>query len=485
MAQQDYNFSNPTITSDQPMGWQLANQNTAQAINNIGGYLKDQQDKVQSLQMQQAGDLSKAHVMASLYYPQAVPQVESMMAQNPYARRAFPQSLGQSGQSQGQSGQPMGGNPNMMGSMIGAPGTTSYGTGMLPQPSGGTGGAPSQTGGGVSMNPVSTGMTVTSGGLEPPKFSQSIVNPVGETVKAQATAQGEANVAPGKTYSTEQATNIATAGKTAAADKSTLYTLGDALKKSYQNYNTINDAGWAGDDYKKYLLDNQDKFPSGIPGQGGSQFNYPSFLMPPDNVKQAYGNLTANRNESIIRQQPILSQTLQGTSSSRIQNSLVDMSKTEFGDVNDRKLAYQGATYGTADNAYRMWRASNMYGNELKSQGLKLPVDQNGKVDNDAVTKQLSQGMDLNKFPLSPQEQKDHDNFIKYIMPDYNPSVGGQMGGSVNPVMNQGAPKAQPTQGNKQKPQQNNVAQQFTRQEILDELNRRKNLRDVTSNISQ
>ena len=39
MAQQYSNFSNPTITSDQPMGWQLANQNTAQAINNIGGYL--------------------------------------------------------------------------------------------------------------------------------------------------------------------------------------------------------------------------------------------------------------------------------------------------------------------------------------------------------------------------------------------------------------------------------------------------------------
>ena len=443
MAAQYSNFSNPTIIPDQPMGWQAANQNTQQAIQNIGGYLKDQQEKVQSLQMQQAGDLSKARTMAMLYYPQSVPAIDSMASQNPYSRRAFPnQQQGSMGQA-GQSGKPMGGNPNMMGSMIGAPGTTPYGTGMLPTPQTGSpdtsGGS---TGGGVSMNPVSTGMTVTSGGLEPPKFSQSIVNPVGTTIDSQAKAQGEANVAPSKAYSTKMAETQALGSENLARDNTQMTSVFATLKNLHDIHSQLASQNLAGTHLGEI---GQDAMPyvgdvAALTGQKPADLQ--NKLMSPDN-QNLIGQFQSGRNEGITRAIQPLQNQVDKTGSSRISESLLDMTKGEYGELTDPQAAFDGKSIGTAKTLYRITLASQNYADQLKAQGLKLNSNDPNFNPNTIAQHIYQQAQGIQ---FTPAQAKDFNGYANQIIGskgiDYSGVLPKQ--GSQNPIMGQ-----QTKQGNK------------------------------------
>ena len=209
-------------------------------------------------------------------------------------------------------------------------------------------------------------------------------------------------------------------------------------------------------------------------------------VMSPDN-QNLIGQFQSGRNEGITRAiQPIQNQ-VDKTGSSRISESLMDMTKGEYGDLTDPQAEFDGKTLGTAKTLYRITLASQNYADQLKAQGIKLNSN-DPNFNPDTIAQHIYQQAQGIQF--TPAQAKDFNGYANQIMGSKNVDYSGVLpkppqGGSLNPVMNQGAPKTQPTQGNKQKPQQNNVAQQFTRQEILDELNRRKNLRDVTSNISQ
>lgn len=389
----------------------------ADALNSATKYLADQAGQVQQLQIQQAQDLSKARTMAQLYYPQAIPQVESMMAQNPYARRAFPQaSLSQAGQPQQQ---PMGGNPNMFGSMIGAPGTNIYGNGIFPTP----GGSPTPSvGGSMSpMNPVnapvSTGGSVTSGGMEPPKISQSFTNPAAEAqvqsaktgAETMTTAQTEANI--GATKDAQQLGMI----------KNAIKPLAESYDKVYNSkVGGILPAG--GDIYGSTIVKNADMLPRAIQ----------SSVVNPD-TQQAAGQFLANKNELVTKLQPLLSQQFGKDGSSRIMESLLNMSQNEIGDLNTPRDQFHGQLTGTISSLYRIAKAAQAYKTDLDTSGQPAP-------DPQVAASEIFRRMNLQA--QSPQEQKELQGMIDETLG--NKKMGGATGsfsGSMNPV-SQAKPQA-------------------------------------------
>lgn len=483
MATQYSNFSNPTITSDQPMGWQAANQQTGDAISKISNYAISQQQKIQDLQYQQASDLSKFKTLDQIYYGgQHSPQLDSMLSQNPYGKHLVGQPLSQSGQSQPMAGS----NPNVGGAMIDTPGTNMFGSGVLPTPNGsGSTGETSggNTGRGVSMNPVSTGGTITSGGMEPPKFSQSIINPVGEQIKSQATAQGEANVAPGKAYATKMADTQAQSSENIARDNSQMTSVFATLKNLHDIHSQLASSNLAGTHLGEVGMGAMPYAGDVAAVLGQKPADLQNKIISPEN-QNLMGQFQSGRNEGITRAiQPIQNQ-VDKTGSSRISDSLMHMTEGEYGQLTDPQAEFDGKTLGTAKTLYRITLASQNYADQLKAQGIKLNSnDPNFNPDNIAQhIYQQAQGIQF-----TPAQAKDFNVYANQIMgskgTDYSGVLPKPQTGSVNPVMNQPQSKIQ-SQPTKQG-QQSGIASQFTRQEILDEINRRKNLKDIESNISQ
>jgi len=453
MATNYQNFSNPTITSDQPMGWQSAQQNTAQAINSIGSYLAKQQGNVQQLQMQQASDLSKAKMMDQLYYGGAHGQmIDSMLSQNPYGRHLIsPQGQGQQPQGQGMAqsaNQPMGGNPNMFGGMIGSAGTTPYGTGMLPQPTvqGIPQGSTDQSGG-MSMSPVSTGSTLTMGGMEPPKISMSNVNPMGEQIKAQANAQGAANVAPSKEYSEKMAGAQAQASENIARDSSQMTSVFQTLKNLHDIHSQLANSNLAGTDLGDLASENLGHVGTLSALFGQKPADVQNSLVSPEN-QNLLGQFQSGRNEGITRAiQPIQNQ-VDKVGSSRISDSLMHMTEGEYGRLEDTQPQFNGKTLGTARTLYRITLASQNYADQLKAQGIQL----NGNDKNfnpDAIAKTIYNN--ANSIEMTPAQKSDFNSYANKIMgtqgQDYSSATPQKsMGGSLNPVTNPADPAKQGNQ---------------------------------------
>lgn len=205
------------------------------AMASATNYFAGQQQNIQQLQMQQASDLSKAHLVASQYYPQVVPTIEKMMSNNPYARRAFNPQSG-SLATAGQGTPTMGGNPNVFGSMFGAPGTTPMGTGILPTKSDGTADTTST---GLNMSPVATSMTM--GGGKPPETT--IKNPAAEQTLAAATSSG--NIKGKASEASDQSkVSAAEAVGTKMGDEgidrdASYYTMGRVISNAMADYKAV------------------------------------------------------------------------------------------------------------------------------------------------------------------------------------------------------------------------------------------------------
>ena len=450
MANQYQNFSNPTIVPDQKYGWDLANQNTGQAINSIGSYLAKQQDNVQQLQLQQASDLSKAHIMASQWMPAAVPTIENMMSQNPYARRAFPGQQPGQGQSLGQSGAiPTNGvNPNIMGSMLGAVGTTGYGTGMYQTPST-SNDTSSSNGGSTNMSPVVTSATI--GGMKPPEYQ--VINPVGEQVKAQATAQGEANVAPSKEYATKMADTQALSQENIARDNTQMTSVFATLKNLHDIHSQLASQNLAG----THLGELEQE---GMPYVGDvaaltdqKPADLQNNIMSPDN-QNLIGQFQAGRNEGITRSiQPIQNQ-VDKTGASRISESLMDMTKGEYGDLTDSQATFDGKTLGTAKTLYRITLASQNYADQLKAQGIKLNSN-DPNFNPDTIAQHIYN--QAQEIQFTPAQAKDFNGYANQIMGSKNVDYSGVLPkqGSMNPVNGQ----QQPTKQGNQMPKFNPATQ--------------------------
>ena len=438
MATQYSNFSNPTITSDQPMGWQAAQQQTGNAINSIGSYLANQQSKVQQLQIEQAGDLSKAHIMASQYYPQAVPVVENMMKNNPYAMRAFGN---QQGGSLGQAGQ-MGGNPNMFASMIGAPGANAYGGGMYPTTANGT--ADSTQGGGINMSPVATSMTM--GGGKPPE--QTVINPVGEQVKSAATSSGselgKASV-PGAvgtasaagSYGSKMGEEQATANTGSVRDDAQFNQMAQSLKNILDLHGKLSDKGLAGSGPNEAFTEGVYNNIPNLPFMGG--MNPQKNLTNPESQDQL-GRFTSSRNENMIRFQPQLSQQYGQAGSIRIMDSLLNLAGGEIPSLATPHDQAVGNVQGTLRSLYVFKESTNAYAQHLQAIGAKMPQNPQDYIN--GVAPYISQF----KTALTPEDEKELGTLTNQVT---GKNQLPAQGGSVNPVMNQqGKQQAQPSKTN-------------------------------------
>lgn len=450
MANQYQNFSNPTITPDQPTGWQAANQSMSGLISHASDYLVQQQQKVQEIQLQQAQDLNKFKTLDQVYYGGAhSQQLDSLLSQNPYGRHIVGSRSSLS--NAGQPDSPMTGNPNVGAAMIGAPGASMYGTGMFPMNSPTTGGAPSGGGSMSSVNPASSGPVVIGGtqkAFEPP--SMTFANPSGEAQVAAAktgaegmtTANTEANI--GATKDTQQLGMIVNALK--------------PLAESYEKVYNSKALGMpaAGDVYGSSIVKHLDMIPRGAQ----------SSVVNPD-TQAAAGQFLANKNELVTKLQPMLSQQFGKDGSSRIMESLLNMSQNELGDLNTPRDQFHGQLTGTISSLYRIAKAAQAYKQDLQTSGQQPP-------DPQTATSEIMRRMQLQT--MGPQEQKELQGLIRDTLGTKQiDGAKSSLGGSMNPV----------TQSKSQPKQQNNVASNFTRQEILEELQRRRNLKDIQSNISQ
>lgn len=468
MANQYQNFSNPTITPDQPMGWQLANQQTAGAINNIGTYFSKQQDTVNQMQSGLGTALLNAKLNRLLYpqfgNPQADPVIDKMISSNPYTRQILSRmqsSLGTSGQGANSSGASGSNGMGMMMPMAG--GGLAY---TVPNMGGSPGGGGNGSNGG-SLSPINpmagNGPVVTSG-------TQTLKTPVGDISQTTANPAGEATVQGAKSFSGAMGTEMAGAQAGTAKDNQQLAMITNALKplaKSYDNVYNSKVAGImpaAGDIYGSTIVKNADMIP----------LFAQSSVVPPDTQKEA-GQFLANKNELVTKLQPLLSQQFGKDGSSRIMETLINMSQNEIGDLNTPRAQFHGQITGTISSLYRIAKAAQAYKQDLETSGQPVP-------DTQTAAKEIINRMNLQK--QTPQEQKELQGLINDTLGIKSTAPGTGSVGSQNPRM-QAQPKSkqQPQAGTQTQPQTNKLP--FSRQEILDELNRRKNLRDVMSNISQ
>lgn len=162
--------------------------------NSIAAYLAQQQQARQQLQLQQAQTLSQYQTIIQASTGQRNPNIDAILAQNPYGKTLLPQGGGQQAQPPQQGGQGM------------------MGVGSMPTiPSGGQGmGLPTSFGGGANFNPLSgigggqstngsPVMTSQSKTFAPfgdmgPKTTTSMANPQGEAAVQTAKSQAEADV---------------------------------------------------------------------------------------------------------------------------------------------------------------------------------------------------------------------------------------------------------------------------------------------------
>lgn len=460
MPAQYQGFTNPTIIPDRPMGWQAASDATGDAIKQISGYAISQQQKIQDLQLQQAQDLSKFKTLDQVYYGGSHgQQLDQLLSQNPYGRHLITRNPSSMGSATQDSSPFAGGNMNIGGAMIGAPGAGSFGVGALP-----TNSSPQASGASPSASmsplnpvngPVSTGGSMTAGGMEPPKFSQSFMNPA-----------GEAQVQSAKTGAEKMAEEQAGAQAGVSKDAQQLAMITNAIKPLAESYDKVYGSSAmglpaAGDIYGSSIVKNADMIP---------RFAQSSIVNP--ETQQAAGQFLANKNELVTKLQPLLSQQFGKDGSSRIMESLLNMSQNEIGDLNTPRDQFHGQITGTISSLYRIAKAAQAYKQDLQASGASNPTP-------DQASQEIIKRMQLQK--IGPEEQKELQGMIDETLGNRAPSgTSGSFGGSMNPVSNAKQPAQQ---GKPQAP--SGAAAQFSRQQILEELNRRKNLRDIQSNISQ
>lgn len=457
MADQYQGFSNPTIIPEQKYGWQAANQGVSSLISKASDYLMSQRDKVQSLQLQQAQDLSKFKTLDQIYYGgQHGPMLDNLLSQNPYGKQLI---SGQKPSSSFGQSSPTPGSMTAGANMIGMPGmSTMSGDSVLPsQDVSSTG---DSTGSMSSINPLSSGPVVTSmtqKAFEPP--SVTIQNPRGEATVAGAKSQAEANVAVPKEYATSMVKTQALAQENLARDNTQMMSVFQTLKSLHDIHSQLADKNLAGThlgEMGEKALPYLGDF-AALTGQKPQ--NVQNAVMDPKN-QNLIGQFQAGRNEGITRAIQPLQNQIDKTGSSRISESLMKMTEGEYGNLTDTQNQFEGKTLGTAKTLYRITLASQLYADQLKAQGIRL--DSKSKDFNpDVVANDIFNN--AQNIQLSPAQNAQFNQYANQILGTKEKDYSG---GSMNPVMNQQPTQQQPMQqGNQQAKQLDmNTAKQILQQ---------------------
>lgn len=139
-------------------------------------------------------------------------------------------------------------------------------------------------------------------------------------------------------------------------------------------------------------------------------------IVSPENQK-LIGKFISARNEALVKIQPILSQQFGQAGTSRIMQSLVELSKGEFGDLGTPHAQFEGQAEGTLGSFYRFKIASDKYLDGLKKAGQSLPEN---TVDGQ---NQVIQGIASNLGDLNPSQQKQLDSIVNSTLGKSNQSL--------------------------------------------------------------
>lgn len=240
----------------------------------------------------------------------------------------------------------------------------------IPQPS--VGGAIGNTINAPAINPATSNPGIVSGqnlNVAGVPTETKIEYPAADAAKASATDLGKAT---------------ADAQTTSARDTAQLQMVSQGIKNMNDIHKQLVDKGLAGDIYRAGIMNNVDKLPLEM-----------QKLVPQDAQKLA-GQFTSARNETLVKVQPILSQQFGQAGSVRIMESLLNLSKGEFGDLSTPRAQFEGQAEGTLGSLFRIKLGSDRYLQELKKSGQKLPTDEKSVID----------GISANMSDLSPGQEK-------------------------------------------------------------------------------
>lgn len=217
------------------------------------------------------------------------------------------------------------------------------------------------------------------------------------------TTQKNTFISPGAEATKTSATDIAKAQTEAqigkARDTAQFGMIAQGLKNLNDIHKELSDKGFAGNAWSNGVIDNYNKIPN-IEGLRDK-------LVPPD-VQNLAGKFVSARNEALVKVQPILSQQFGQAGTSRIMESLVDLSKGEFGDLNTPHAKFEGQTEGTLGSLFRIKAASDKYLDLLKQSGQSIkdiPNTPEGQ-------KRVIDGISSQMTDLTSDQKKELQNIV-------------------------------------------------------------------------
>lgn len=185
-----------------------------------------------------------------------------------------------------------------------------------------------------STDPI-TGLTIGTTTMTniPAKVSETIATDMGK-------AQADAAIGVGR-------------------DNAQLQMVSQGIKNMNEIHKELSDKGYAGNTAANFLINNYNHIPNK---------DLQNKLVPPD-VQNLAGKFISARNETLVKVQPILSQQFGAQGSSRIMDSLINLSKGEFGDLSTPHSQFEGQAAGSIGSLFRIKLASDKYLEELKKSG--------------------------------------------------------------------------------------------------------------------
>lgn len=252
---------------------------------------------------------------------------------------------------------PSGGGQSPMGGIQMPQGMSSVGGVQMPQ--GNIGAAPISAPGAVSQSPMMvSGQTLNSLGVP---TSTSVTNPSAKAAEAGATDMGKAQ---------------ATANQDVVRDNTQLQSVGETLKNLNDLHAKLSDKGIAGTNYGDIAISSLAPIGTVAKLLGQNPTSIQNKVLSPDDQNMV-GEFTAARNEGITRAIQPLQNQLGKDGSSRISESLMKLTQSEYGGLNDTHAMFQGKLAGTAKTLYRISQASQQYAQDLASGKVQKPSNPN------------------------------------------------------------------------------------------------------------
>lgn len=246
-----------------------------------------------------------------------------------------------------------------------------------------------------SFMPPSTSTTSPSPTQMTPMSAS--IDPISGLPTVQAkNVQGEAQSAAISKKATDLAGAQSDAEIGQARDGAQMQLIAQSIKNMNNIHKELSEKGFAGNVYGPAAIANLDKIPT-----KGLQDS----LVPPE-VQKLAGQFNAARNETLVKVQPILSQQFGQAGSTRIMDSLINLSKGEFGDLNTPHAQFEGQASGSLGSLYRIKLAGDKYLTDLKSQGQSLPKDE--KTVTDEIYKRMGD--------LTPDQNKQLQDMTNNVL---------------------------------------------------------------------